>query len=130
MILKRLFFLVYRQLFNEKKNMQKNKIALLICLLVYCGNVVGMLVEVEHEGGSYWYYESLVRQEGYWTTEQDLKMDDDDNKNKKFFYEVTRRDHQRESFYAVTPYIAEFYSTISNAGFLYVASKFMKDKPI
>lgn len=50
---------------------------------------------------------------GYWS-------DPSDEKNQSFFSKITNRKSQRENWYKVTPYIAEFWCTLSNAGFFYV----------
>ncbi len=53
------------------------------------------------------------REEGYWTSPSD-------ESRKDFFGKLTDPKSQREDWYKVTPYIAEFWCTVSNAGFIYV----------
>lgn len=65
----------------------------------------------------------LDRGIGYWTRIQDYKIN-------KFFYNPTDKKSQREDWYKVTPYVAEFYSTITNTPMLYVAALHMSQKPI
>src|SRR5438105_3611497 len=40
-----------------------------------------------------------------------------------FFKALTAPESQRENWYAVTPYIAEFWCALSNAGFIYAGIK-------
>jgi len=49
--------------------------------------------------------------DGYWTSSAD-------EKNTGFFNKLTDPKSQREDWYKVTPYIAEFWCAISNIGFL------------
>ncbi len=53
---------------------------------------------------------------GYWSTPKD-------ESNTSFFGKLTDAASQREDWYSVTPYCAEFWCTLSNAGFLYVGAK-------
>ena len=57
------------------------------------------------------------RASGFWTNSKDeIKQD--------FFHKLTDSKSQRENWYQVTPFIAEFYCAISNIGFIYVAWKY------
>ncbi len=53
------------------------------------------------------------RGEGFWTSPSDESKND-------FFSKLTEPKSQREDWYKVSPYIAEFWCAISNAGFVYV----------
>jgi hypothetical protein len=67
----------------------------------------------------------LTRQEGYWTTKEDLN-----SKNTKPLYQLIGEKNQREDWYTKTKYVAEPWCTVTNVPFLYVAYKFMAQKPI
>jgi hypothetical protein len=54
----------------------------------------------------------FTRGPGYWTNPSD-------EITTKTFSALTDEKSQREDWYAVTPYIAEFWCTLSNAGFIY-----------
>jgi hypothetical protein len=56
------------------------------------------------------------RNDGYWSTQADEDCID-------FFGKLTEPKSQREDWYTVTPYIAEFWCTVSNAGLIYVGLK-------
>lgn len=56
---------------------------------------------------------SFTRGEGYWSQPSD-------EKNTGFFNRLTESASQRENWYQVTPYIAEFWCTVSNIGLLAV----------
>jgi len=51
------------------------------------------------------------RDEGFWTTPADENATG-------FFQRLTPRESQRENWYQVTPYVAEFWCTVSNAALL------------
>ncbi len=53
---------------------------------------------------------------GYWSKPSEEKKTD-------YFGKLTEQQSQREDWYNVSPYIAEFWCAISNAGFLYVGAK-------
>lgn len=59
---------------------------------------------------------SFERGAGYWTTPAD-------EGSTAFFKALTASQSQRENWYAVTPYIAEFWCALSNAGFIYAGIK-------
>lgn len=52
------------------------------------------------------------RGSGFWTKQADEERED-------FFGKLTDPKSQRENWYAVTPYIAEFWCAVSNIGFIY-----------
>lgn len=56
------------------------------------------------------------RGEGFWSNVRDEGKEG-------FFSKLTNPKSQRENWYAVSPYIAEFWCAISNAGFIYVGIK-------
>jgi hypothetical protein len=56
------------------------------------------------------------RGSGFWSTPND-------EAKKTFFSKLTNYKSQREDWYKVSPYIAEFWCAISNAGFIYVGLK-------
>jgi hypothetical protein len=58
----------------------------------------------------------FTRGSGYWTTSADETKTD-------FFGRLTDPKSQRENWYQVSPYIAEFWCMISNAGFIYAGLK-------
>lgn len=53
---------------------------------------------------------------GYWSNPTDEGTN-------LFFKALTAPESQRENWYAMTPYIAEFWCTVSNAGFIYAGIK-------
>lgn len=53
------------------------------------------------------------RNSGYWTSKSDESRND-------FFGKLTEPKSQREDWYKVSPYVAEFWCALSNAGFIYV----------
>jgi hypothetical protein len=59
---------------------------------------------------------TFKRGTGYWTRESDKTRKD-------FFGKLTDPASQREDWYQVSPYIAEFWCTLTNIGFLYVGLK-------
>lgn len=56
------------------------------------------------------------RNAGYWTNQSDEAKTD-------FLSKLTDPKSQREDWYKVSPYIAEFWCMLSNAGFIYVGLK-------
>jgi hypothetical protein len=54
---------------------------------------------------------------GFWTTPAD-------EKTTNFFKKLTPRESQRENWYQVTPYVAEFWCTVSNAALIGVGLYF------
>jgi protein-tyrosine phosphatase len=56
---------------------------------------------------------SFERGPGFWSTPKD-------EANKTFFSALTDPKSQRENWYKVTPYVAEFWCTVSNIGFICV----------
>ena len=56
------------------------------------------------------------RGSGFWSAPKD-------EANTSFFGKLTDQKSQRENWYAVTPYCAEFWCALSNAGFIYVGIK-------
>lgn len=56
---------------------------------------------------------AFSRQAGFWSSPADESKTD-------FFKRLTSRKSQREDWYQVTPFIAEFWCTLSNAGFIAV----------
>lgn len=56
------------------------------------------------------------RSAGFWSNPKD-------EINKTFFSKLTDIKSQRENWYKVSPYIAEFWCALSNAGFIYVGAK-------
>ena len=56
------------------------------------------------------------REKGYWTNPSD-------ESKKDFFGKLTDPKSQRENWYTVSPYIAEFWCAVSNVGFIYVGIK-------
>ena len=60
---------------------------------------------------------SFSRGPGYWSTPAD-------ETDTGFFTQLTTPADQRGDWYTVTPYVAEFWSTVSNAGFFAVAAKY------
>lgn len=59
---------------------------------------------------------AFERNAGYWSNPGD-------ETSTSFFGKLTDSKSQRENWYAVTPYCAEFWCTLSNIGFLYVGIK-------
>lgn len=59
---------------------------------------------------------SFERGPGFWSSPKD-------EADKSFFGALTDPKSQRENWYKVTPYIAEFWCTVSNIGFIYVGLK-------
>lgn len=59
---------------------------------------------------------SFERGAGYWSNPTD-------EASTVFFRALTAHESQRENWYAVTPYIAEFWCALSNAGFIYAGIK-------
>lgn len=53
------------------------------------------------------------RGEGFWTKPQD-------EKSTNFFTRLTDSQSQRENWYKISPYVAEFWCAVSNIGFIYV----------
>ena len=53
---------------------------------------------------------------GYWSKPKDELLEG-------YFTKLTNPQSQRENWYAVSPYIAEFWCALSNAGFLYAGIK-------
>lgn len=58
----------------------------------------------------------FTRGPGYWTHPSQ-------ETSHSFFTALTPSKSQREDWYKVTPYVAEFWCTVSNAGFVYVGIK-------
>jgi hypothetical protein len=58
----------------------------------------------------------FTRGKGFWSTPNDDNC-------KSFFEKLTEHKSQREDWYKVTPYIAEFWCALSNIGFFYVGFK-------
>ena len=58
----------------------------------------------------------FTRSAGFWS-----KPDDEEKSD--FFSTLTAPKSQRENWYKVSPYVAEFWCTISNIGFIYVGLK-------
>ena len=56
------------------------------------------------------------RAEGYWSKPKDELLEG-------YFTKLTEPQSQRENWYGVCPYIAEFWCALSNAGFLYAGIK-------
>jgi hypothetical protein len=56
---------------------------------------------------------SYERKDGFWTTKAD-------ETKTGIFTELVPRSSQRENWYSVTPYIAEFWNTVSNVAFIAV----------
>ncbi len=92
-------------LFNKKMSLMGN----IIFLLVY-----NSIIASE---------KPLARCEGFWTHQFDFLA-------KNTVRTPTNKKSQRESWYQVTPYVAEFYCTISNAPLLYVAHDYLSQQPI
>jgi hypothetical protein len=59
---------------------------------------------------------AFTRGPGFWTQPADEKI-------KSIFGALTNLNSQRENWYSVSPYIGEFWCTISNLGFIYVGIK-------
>lgn len=59
---------------------------------------------------------AFTRGPGFWTQPTNEKI-------KSIFGDLTNINSQRENWYSVTPYIGEFWCTVSNLGFLYVGIK-------
>ena len=59
---------------------------------------------------------AFSRGDGFWTQTSD-------ESKTGFFQKLTERKSQRENWYKISPYIAEFCCAISNVGFLYVGAK-------
>lgn len=59
---------------------------------------------------------AFERGPGFWTQPTDEKI-------KSFFGSLTDINSQRENWYSVSPYIGEFWCTVSNVGFIYVGIK-------
>lgn len=88
-------------------NIKKITIQTIATLLLFFSSLNILCMEQDQQ------IQMFTRNEGFWSNPED--------ENKKGFWEqLTEPKSQRENWYAVTPYIAEFLCTVSNVGFLYV----------
>lgn len=65
----------------------------------------------------------LTRRSGSWTSQEDFKT-------KKPLYKVINECEQREDWYARTPHVAELWCTLTSLPIVFVAGKYMLEKPI
>jgi len=95
-------------------NIKINKVSFLIMFFLS-----GFLYQEIFSGEKY----ALERNCGFWTNKLDFFSN-------KILYKPTSCEGQREDWYKITPYIAEFHCTTSNVGFLYLAHKLRAEKPV
>ena len=90
-----------------------------LCFNAFTGKVKdisnGIFSKVSQLTGTIQTQEKRVfeRKTGFWNTAED-------EVKSGFFTKLIPRESQREHWYKVTPYVAEFWCTVSNVGFIYV----------